>query len=64
MYGSDVKAIQERLKILGFFNSIPNGKFGVETENAIQEYCKANGLYIRKTISIDLQKRMGFNLID
>ena len=64
MYGSDVKTIQEKLKALGFFNGIPNGKFGPETENAVQEYCKANGLYIRKTISINLQKYMGFNLID
>lgn len=64
MYGSDVKAIQERLKHLGFFSGTPNGKFGSETEKAVQSYCKANGLYVRKTINIDLQKHMGFELID
>lgn len=64
MYGSDVKAIQERLKELGFFNANPNGMFGEETEEAVRKYCKANNLYVRKTISADLQKHMGFELMD
>ena len=34
----------------------PNGKFGAETENAIQKYCKENNLYLRKIINIELQK--------
>lgn len=38
--------------------------FGAETENAVQSYCKANGLYIRKTIDAELQKHMGFVLMD
>ena len=64
MYGSDVKQIQEKLKELGFFQGTPNGVFGAETENAVQKYCKANGLYSRKMIDIELQKHMGFELID
>ncbi len=64
MYGSDVLEIQKKLKKLGFFNGNPNGKFGVETEKAIQKYCKANGLTLGKTINIELQEHMGFNLID
>ena len=64
MYGSDVKAIQEKLKELGFFPGIPNGVFGVETENAVQKYCKVNGIYVRKTIDVELQRHMGFELID
>lgn len=64
MYGSDIMEIQKKLKELGFFNGNPNGKFGSETEKAIQKYCKENGLYIRKTIDIELQKHMGFELID
>ena len=32
----------------------PNGKFGAETENAIQKYCKENNLYLRKIINIVL----------
>ncbi len=64
MYGSDVLEIQKKLKELGFFNGKPNGKFGKETENAIQRYCKENGIYIRKIIDIELQKQLGFDLID
>ncbi len=64
MYGSDVIEIQKKLKKLGFFNGNPNGKFGIETEKAVQEYCKSNGLYIRKTIDKELQIHMGFKLID
>ena len=45
MYGSDVKKIQEKLKELGFFEGVPNGKFGSQTEHAVQKYCKENGLY-------------------
>lgn len=64
MYGSDVKAIQNKLKELGFFLGTPNGKFGGETESAIEKYCKANGVYIRKTIDIEMQKQMFGELID
>lgn len=64
MYGSDVLEIQKKLKELGFLSVEPNGKFGAETELAIQRYCKENGLYVRKTIDIDLQKYMGFELME
>lgn len=64
MYGSDVLEIQKRLKELGFFNGNPNGKFGGETESAVRKYCTANGLYSRKIIDVELQKHMGFELID
>lgn len=64
MYGSDVMAIQKRLKKLGFFNATPNGKFGEETENAVRKYCFTNGLYVQKTISVDLQRHMGFELFE
>jgi len=64
MYGSDVYEIQKRLKELGFFTSQPNGKFGLETENAVRKYCIENNLNVRATIDIELQKNMGFVLID
>ena len=64
MYGSDILRIQEKLKELGFFNGTPNGKFGSETEKAIQKYCKENNLYERKIIDIKLQEHMGFYLMD
>ena len=37
--------IQKILKKLGFFNELPNGKFGSATEQAVRKYCKANNLY-------------------
>ena len=64
MYGSDVFEIQKRLKELGVFVGMPNGKFGAETELAVKRYCKENGLYTRKIIDIELQKHMGFELIE
>ena len=64
MYGSDIMEIQKKLKELGFFTGNPNGKFGLETEKAVQKYCKENKLYIRKTINVELQKQMGFTLIE
>ena len=54
----------KKLKELGFFSGNPNGKFEIETEKAVQKYCKANGIYSRKTIDVNLQKHMGFELID
>lgn len=56
--------IQKELKEQGFFSGSPNGKFGEETEKAVQKYCKEKGLYIRKTIDKELQKHMGFDLSD
>ena len=64
MYGSDVMEIQKKLKELGFFNGNPNGKFGIETERAVQRYCKEKGLNSRKVIDKELQKHMGFEEID
>lgn len=64
MYGSDVMEIQKKLKELGFFNGNPNGKFGIETERALQRYCMENELYTRKTIDKELQKHMGFDLME
>lgn len=64
MYGSDVMQIQKTLKELGFFTETPNGKFGLETEKALQKYCKVNGLYVRKIIDVELQKHMGFYLME
>lgn len=64
MYGSDVYSIQKKLKDMGFFKSTPNGKFGTETEKAILLYCKEAGLKKTKIITPELQKSMGFELID
>ena len=36
----------------------------LEQKQKIQKYCKENNLYLRKIINIELQKHMGFELID
>ena len=64
MYGSDVLEIQKKLKKLGYFNGVPNGKFGAATEEAVKKYCANNGLYVRKIIDVELQKHMGFVLFE
>lgn len=64
MYGSDVKAIQERLKELGFFFGTANGVYGAATEEAVKAFCRENKLPVQKTISPELQQKMGFSLID
>ncbi len=64
MYGSDVFEIQKMLRNLGFLRQEPNGKFDYETEKAIELYCIKNGLKTRKYIDIDLQKKMGFILME
>lgn len=64
MYGSDVLEIQKKLKKLGYFNGVPNGKFGAATEEAVKKYCANNGLYVRNIIDIELQKHMGFELLE
>ena len=64
MYGSDVLEIQKKLKKLGYFNGVPNGKFGAATEEAVKKYCANNGLYVRKIIDVELQKHMGFELLE
>ena len=44
MYGSDVKAIQEKLKAEGFFFGNANGEYGAATEEAVKAYCRANNI--------------------
>ena len=43
--GSDaVRALQRRLKELGYYKGAADGDFGVNTEKAVKEFQKANGL--------------------
>ncbi len=44
MTGNDVYALQERLIALRYLNGIPDGVFGVETQNALMAFQKNNGL--------------------
>ena len=52
MKGSDVKAVQKRLKALGYLttNGQVNGYFGDVTENAVEEFQRRNGLSADGTV--------------
>lgn len=43
-YGSSVTALQERLRALGYFNGEPTGYFDEETEAAVQQFQRAQGI--------------------
>ena len=38
--GNDVKILQEKLKILGFYNAIITGSFGLATEEGVKAFQK------------------------
>ena len=42
--GESVRTVQKRLKELGYYNGSIDGDFGKETEKAVKEFQKANGL--------------------
>ena len=44
--GEDVKKIQMRLKTLGYFDSLCDGKFGKKTLGAVLSFQKLNGLVV------------------
>ena len=52
MKGSDVKAVQKRLKALGYLktNSQVNGYYGDVTESAVEEFQRRNGLSADGTV--------------
>ena len=52
MKGSEVKAVQKRLKALGYLtsNGQVNGYFGDVTENAVEEFQRRNGLSADGTV--------------
>ena len=52
MKGSDVKAVQKRLKALGYLtsNSQVSGYFGEATESAVEEFQRRNGLSADGTV--------------
>ena len=42
--GEDVKILQEKLKILGFFNPVITGEYGLATEEAVSAFQMSNNL--------------------
>lgn len=44
MYGDDVATLQSRLQDLGFYHSLVDGHFGLQTHNALMSYQREYGL--------------------
>ena len=42
--GEDVRALQERLKVLGYYAGTADGLFGLDTQEALAEFQRQNGL--------------------
>ena len=42
MYGDDVATLQARLQDLGFYTSMVDGHFGLQTHNALMSYQRAS----------------------
>lgn len=65
MYGSDILAIQKRLKELKYFNGYCNGHYDVSGfKEAVNKYQKASKMYVSNTISPALIKSLGFMLFE
>ncbi|GAS96592.1 hydrolase [Mycolicibacterium canariasense] len=45
MYGDDVATLQARLQDLGFYTSLVDGHFGLQTHNALMSYQREYGLF-------------------
>jgi len=49
-----IKAVEERLNILGYLTNVPDGKYDLRTQNAVKAYQKAYGMredgYISATV--------------
>ena len=59
--GEDVKKIQMRLKTLGYFESLCDGKFGKKTLGAVLAYQKLNGLTVDGIVGKNTLKSLGLN---
>lgn len=58
--GSDVMAVQQRLRKLGFYNGWPDGKYGDGLKGAIHRFQKAHKMPVRDMISTREYEKMGF----
>ena len=56
--GSNVAALQSRLKELGFLNDIADGVFGGNTQKAVEAFQDANGLEVTGIATPENQKRL------
>lgn len=62
--GSDVYAVQEKLKELGYYSGWVDGKYGTTLQTAVAKFQKDKGLTKTKYIQIEFYKAMGIELFE
>lgn len=62
--GSDVYAIQEKLKELGYYNNWVDGKYGTAMHSAVNKFQRDNGLSVTKYIRDEFYKKLGIELFE
>lgn len=65
MYGLDVQLVQMRLKDLGYFSGNCNGRFEADSfKRAIHRFQGDNGLEVCDEVTVEMQEKLGFILMD
>ena len=59
--GSEVKEVQRRLKLWGYYNGAVDGVFGEGTKNAVIRFQKKNGLKADGVVGKQTYKALGMN---
>ncbi len=59
--GSEVKEVQRRLKMWGYYAGSIDGKFGAKTKKAVVAFQKKNGLTADGVVGKDTYKALGMN---
>lgn len=62
--GSDVYAVQEKLKELGYYPGWVDGKYGASMETAVAKFQKEKGLTKTKYIKLEFYKALGIELFE
>lgn len=62
--GSDVYAVQEKLKELGYYNNWVDGKYGTGMQRAVNKFQKDKGLTQTKYIRNEFYKALGIELFE
>lgn len=62
--GSDVYAVQEKLKELGYYNGWVDGKYGTTMEKAVAKFQKDKSLTKTKYIKLEFYKALGIELFE
>lgn len=59
MSGDDVRALQQRLKDIGYFSGTVDGWFGYITDSAVRKYQQAKGLLVDGVVGPATQQSLG-----